>query len=461
MKYTYYSLWFLPLLFLIGSKEQSYYPGQNYALFFAVDDYESSQVFDDLKNPVRDADAIATELREMYNFEAKVYKNCSRQQIYDVLRTWQSRSFQPDDQLFVFFSGHGDFDDFTSKGYYVAHGNRTREDKAYIDLTTLGNIVTKIPCKHLLIAIDACYSGTIDQEIALKGKTFARAKDGKQAEKNRLIQNQLRNKTRLLITSGGKRRTRDGVNHSPFSEALLRGLRGAYSNRDGLFLYSDLLSELERISPTPHEGELVGHEQGGFVFVAKNFDVLITKNNNSIDSNESEEKESSLSAIEMANEAFFLNKEGNFKEAIAKYEEAILKEENNQKKGEYYYSIATIQFKNLDQKSLARASAYKAAELKPKWGRPYLLVGDMYASSTTCRSDKFGKGLIILAAISKYNHAKNIDSNTEIIADANRKIDIYSPSIPDKAEAFMRGHKDGTKLNTGCWIEEMITLKMR
>lgn len=266
--HTFYSLWILPLILLAGSSPQNIRQGTNYALFFAVDDYASSSEFGNLKNPVKDANALAKELREMYDFETKVYPNYTQKQIYDVLRIWQNRQFQPEDQLFVFFSGHGDFDDFTSKGYYVARGSRQRGDAAYIDLSTLGNIITKIPCKHTLLAIDACYSGTIDQEIALKGKTFKRPSDNQQSEKNRLIQNQLRNKTRLLITSGGKQRTRDGVNHSPFTEALLRGLRDAYTYRDGLFLYSDLLSELERLSPTPHEGELVGHEQGGFVFVS-------------------------------------------------------------------------------------------------------------------------------------------------------------------------------------------------
>lgn len=233
MKYIHFSFWLFPVLFFVGSGEQGSRKGQDYALFFAVDDYASSSEFGDLKNPVGDSRALASELKEMYGFDTYVYANYSRKQIYDVLRTWQNKQFQSDDQLFVFFSGHGDFDDFTSKGYFVAHGSRQRQDDAYIDLTTLGNIITKIPCEHILLAIDACYSGTIDQEIALKGNKFKRPGDSKKAEKDRLIQNQLRNKTRLILTSGGKQRTRDGVSHSPFTEAFLQGLRAAYTFRDG------------------------------------------------------------------------------------------------------------------------------------------------------------------------------------------------------------------------------------
>ncbi|HKK74481.1 MAG TPA: hypothetical protein VJ953_05385 [Saprospiraceae bacterium] len=155
-----------------------------------------------------------------------------------------------------------------------------------------------------------------------------------------------------------------------------------------------------------------------------------------------------------------LYREEKFDEAIAKYEEAIAKEEEAEKQGEYYFSIASIQFRKLGQKSTARATAYKAAELKPNWGRPYLLIGDMYASSTSCRNDNFGKGLIVLAAINKYAYAKSVDDDPEVVDDANRKIGLYNGSIPLKEEAFQRGHsEDGARLSTGCWIGETVTLR--
>jgi len=245
--------------------------GKDYALFFAVDNYRSTSAFQDLKNPVRDAEAIAKELREMYDFDTKVYANPSTRDIERILSDWQKRTFQPDDQLFVFFSGHGTFREFNSKGYFVTHGSRTRFDEAYIDLTDIGNAVAKIDCEHILLAIDACYSGTIDQEIALKGgtgRTFIRKGDGADAQRERIIREQLRNRTRLLLTSGGKEQTYDGDDHSPFAGAMLGKLRSAYTTGDGLVLFRDLLSGLDRVTPRPHQGEIPGHEQGGFVFVA-------------------------------------------------------------------------------------------------------------------------------------------------------------------------------------------------
>ncbi|MEZ4981593.1 MAG: tetratricopeptide repeat protein [Saprospiraceae bacterium] len=87
-----------------------------------------------------------------------------------------------------------------------------------------------------------------------------------------------------------------------------------------------------------------------------------------------------------------LYKQGQFEEAIAKYEEAISKEDDAEKLADYHLAIASIQFRKLNRYSAARSSALQAAKLKPNWGQPYMLIGDMYAqSSSSCGSNAFEK----------------------------------------------------------------------
>ncbi len=280
----------LILLFFLGSAAMpaaESRPGKDHALFFAVEDYTATG-WNNLKNPVRDAHAIAKELKEMYGFEtAAVYENQTKSQIYAILEQWQKKTFPDDGQLFIFFSGHGSFWDFAKKGYFIPKGARSGDYDSYLELTTLGNIISAIPCRHILLAIDACYSGTIDEEIAFKGKpAFDRPTDSRESERRNLIDRQLRNPSRLLITSGGKERTPDGTDHSPFSKAILSSLRRAYTaNGDGLLTFSDLLAGLERVSPTPHEGVLPGHQDGGFVFITEGFSRLTDKDASSNPSN--------------------------------------------------------------------------------------------------------------------------------------------------------------------------------
>jgi tetratricopeptide (TPR) repeat protein len=153
-----------------------------------------------------------------------------------------------------------------------------------------------------------------------------------------------------------------------------------------------------------------------------------------------------------------LYEEGNFSQAIAKYQEALSTETDDSKKADYYLGIASIQFRQLKSYGPARENARKAASLKSNWGRPYLLIGDMYAStSRNCGSDGYSRGLAVLAAIEKYAQARNIDA--EVSAEASKKMSLYSASIPPKDEAHMRGMAEGARVSTGCWIGETVTLR--
>lgn len=108
--------------------------GKNFALFFANRDYNSHPTFKSLTNPIKDARAVEKELEEMYGFETYVYEDKDRRFILATLQQWLNRRFGKNDQLFIFFSGHGTFDELTSTGYFVPWSRR--DDVAtYIDLT--------------------------------------------------------------------------------------------------------------------------------------------------------------------------------------------------------------------------------------------------------------------------------------------------------------------------------------
>ncbi len=150
--------------------------------------------------------------------------------------------------------------------------------------------------------------------------------------------------------------------------------------------------------------------------------------------------------------------DGKFSDAIEKYKDAIAKEEDPSKQATYYFAIASIQFRQLGQYTQARESARKAAQLRSGWGRPYMLIGDMYAkSSGSCGNDAYSRGLAVLAAIDKWAYAKSIDS--EVANEANKKIATYSDHIPPQEDAFMMGKSEGQTEQVGCWIGESVKLR--
>lgn len=155
-----------------------------------------------------------------------------------------------------------------------------------------------------------------------------------------------------------------------------------------------------------------------------------------------------------------LTDEGKFNEALQKIEEALNEDVDADTKAQIYYYKAFVLGRKLNQYSASRTAALKAAESKPNWGAPYIFIGDLYVlSSRSCSDDDIKQRIVIIAAIDKYTQAKNIDA--ESAAEAQKKINTYNASLPEKGEAFMQGYTEGQRVNTGCWVGETVTLRFK
>lgn len=149
--------------------------------------------------------------------------------------------------------------------------------------------------------------------------------------------------------------------------------------------------------------------------------------------------------------------EDNYAEAIRLYEVAIEQVEDTDKKALYYYQIAQIQNAKLNQIGAARTNANKAAGLRKDWGKPYILIGDIYGKMSRNCGDAWDQRLAVLASIDKYQYARSIDP--ESASDANSRISRLSGSMPIYADAFSRSKKEGDKLKVGCGINETVRLR--
>lgn len=148
---------------------------------------------------------------------------------------------------------------------------------------------------------------------------------------------------------------------------------------------------------------------------------------------------------------------GDHRGALAKYEEGLAKASSDNEKAEIYLGMASLQGRHLGSPSKGRQLALKAAGLKSSWGKPYMLIGDLYAKGARNCGDAYNQRLAILAATEKYSYAKSIDPS--VASDASKRISSYRSSRPDKETAFMMGHKEGSKVKVGCWIGETVTLR--
>ena len=157
-------------------------------------------------------------------------------------------------------------------------------------------------------------------------------------------------------------------------------------------------------------------------------------------------------------DAIQLQQEGKYDQALTRYQEAIEVEgASDDAKAQAYYSIASILLWQKGQYQNARTKARKAASLKPGWGKPYLLIADIYGKAARGCGDSWNQRLAMLAALEKCYYAKKIDPSS--VDEANKRIGIYSKGRPLQDEGFMRGVKEGQKAKVGCWIGETVTIQ--
>jgi len=99
---------------------------------------------------VEDGQAIAKELKEKYGFYVEVVENGTTETVWEKLRAYNDKKFKPQDQLLVFFAGHGHFDETFGEGYVVTK-NSLRKDPSkntYISHNRLRGVVNNIPIEQ-------------------------------------------------------------------------------------------------------------------------------------------------------------------------------------------------------------------------------------------------------------------------------------------------------------------------
>jgi len=242
----------------------------DYAILFATNDYDQ---WGDLTNPIKDVETIASELEEMYGFQVEIKRNPTQEEILLTLRKYSQKSYLENDQLVIFFAGHGQFDELMGQGYIVTKESKKNDPAktTYLSHAVLRGVIDYIPTEHTLLVMDVCFGGTFDPAIARSGSRGEEGSMYSEISTNDFIKRKLRFKTRKYITSGGKQYVPDGRPgfHSPFASKFIEALRN-YGGRDEIITLPELYGWLEKINPEPKAGSFGTDEPGSdFVFVVK------------------------------------------------------------------------------------------------------------------------------------------------------------------------------------------------
>ena len=149
-------------------------------------------------------------------------------------------------------------------------------------------------------------------------------------------------------------------------------------------------------------------------------------------------------------------KKGDFDKCISYFDNAIELEQDPLKKADYNYSAAAVLFAN-KQLSKAKQYARKAIELNGEWGKPYMLIAQMYASSPNWSDEASLNKCTFFAVIDKLQRAKSVDPSCA--EEADKLIRTYAGYTPKDEDLFFIGLKKGDAVTIGGWIGETTTIR--
>ena len=250
----------------------------DYALLFGVNSYEHFDPWHKLNNPIPDAEAIGDELKNRYGFAVEVINDPSRDDILTKINEYARKQYNDNDQLLIFFAGHGYYEERNNigMGYLVAGDtlppDADRGKSSYISHGDLRERIENIGCEHIFLMIDACFSGTFDPLVAQFNRARGGNKISNNTSKREFIKQTLAYKTRWYLTSGGKEYVSDGPpnQHSPFTRRVLDALRSTGGGRHGILTLEDIGRYVERATPQPRAGEFGTNAPGSnFLFIRK------------------------------------------------------------------------------------------------------------------------------------------------------------------------------------------------
>ncbi len=243
--------------------------GKYIGLVIGINSYEG--YWPELENAVNDAEEVAEVLQETYRFDT-VYtifdKEATRRNIIQKFE-WLTKNVTKDDNLLIFYAGHGQFNKALNKGYWVPVDAAENSIADYISNNDVKTFIGGIPSKHTFLITDACFSG----DIFRGSKTESIPFDPNNME--RYYKEVYRKLSRLALTSGGLEEVMDDGkdNHSIFTYYLLKALKEnklKYMDANQLFNEfriavtnnSEQTPMLQVIRDTDDEG-------GQFVFIKK------------------------------------------------------------------------------------------------------------------------------------------------------------------------------------------------
>ena len=270
---------------------------QHHAFIIGIDEYEKVSP---LQTAVNDARRLAEVLTMQQHFTVHPpLLNAKGDEIRTLLQQ-TLQSVGKDDRVVFYFAGHGiaaDGDDGPA-GYIVPADADPTNVKTFIPMEDLHKTLDELPCRHVLLILDCCFSGAFKWSSQFRAIGTLMPKRIYKERFDRfvmdpawqVITSAAYDQKALDVLQGkatgdrGIKKSDNSTPHSPFALALFEGLAGAADAKveqegDGVITATELYSyirdqiepatieESQKLRQTPGFFPLRKHDKGEFIFL--------------------------------------------------------------------------------------------------------------------------------------------------------------------------------------------------
>jgi len=316
------------------------------AILIGIDQYQGD--IPKLQSAVRDVRAVAQVLRELHGYETRCIEDSqatlqSLRQLLSELATQVAR----DDQLLLYFAGHGVADSVgeaserpsVPRGFLIPADARRESVDSFLPMEELRAAIDKLACIHILLCLDCCFAGAFRWSMSRDLRVVRRTLYHERFERY------LRDPARqVLVSAAADERALDlvegkgfgtrgaGGQNSPFAAALCAALRGEADLRigggpgDGVIVASELhlvveasLRRLEERSGHPQQRPLLwalpGYDKGEFIFTVAGHSLELPS---ALELNEKNNPYRGLSAYDESSRRLFFGRRALTSELLAR-----------------------------------------------------------------------------------------------------------------------------------------------
>jgi len=239
----------------------------SWALIIGINDYQHAPLLSYAKN---DAEAVAEVLVEKFGFqENNITKLYDQAATAEKIRASYLRFASPElvgeeDRILVFFAGHGHTiaGNRGDVGYLVPVDGKVDDLSTLIRWDELTRNADLINAKHIMMIMDACFSGLIFTRALPQGQT-------------RYLKSMVKRYSRQVLTAGKADETVADAGgpipkHSIFTGHLIQALNGSAADEKGIITASMVMAYVARkvsCDPYSRQSPHYGHYEGDGDFV--------------------------------------------------------------------------------------------------------------------------------------------------------------------------------------------------